>query len=491
LNSIHGQVNNSVSHPFWRSKRQGCSSTEFQCTSGQCIDETTVCDGVKDCTDGSDEVSSLCSKTACPSYTFKCDYGACIDRTKTCDGASNCADGSDEQLPSCVKRPNNGNCKDDEYRCESEKCIDGTLQCDGLKDCDDGSDETYSHCNNIRCPPFAFRCSYGACIDRNGRCDGRPQCADSSDEDPTLCGTAVPGTDNPCFNGAWSNPHPTCEPLLCPHLNSVSVDFKCSLNNNKVDCDEPMAPGTEAQLACKQAYRLVNEPGYTRLICQPNGMWDKPVFTCIQECGKEVGDGQPFITGGTQAEVGQFPWHVGIYRDDQNGFTQICGGTLVNPDTVISAAHCFWNDNYNRALDKSKFQVAAGKYYRDWNVEDTDIQRQKITGWGVGDDNEASKVLLTTQLPFVDFDKCWDEVSVTFRDFITKDKFCAGYTNGTSVCPGDSGGGLTFRYNERYYLRGIVSVGRRPEGSKKCYSDQYTVFTKVSVFLTWIQQYVR
>jgi hypothetical protein len=62
----------------------------------------------------------------------------------------------------------------------------------------------------------------------------------------------------------------------------VSVDIRCSLKGNKVDCDKPMAPGSEALLACKIAYQLTNEPGYNKVICQPNGNWDKPVFTCLQ-----------------------------------------------------------------------------------------------------------------------------------------------------------------------------------------------------------------
>ncbi|KAJ9575286.1 hypothetical protein L9F63_025769, partial [Diploptera punctata] len=85
----------------------------------------------------------------CPSIAFQCGYGACVDRTSLCDGVSNCADGSDEQHSSCTKPTTHGNCKSDEYRCDSGRCIDGTLLCDGLKDCDDGSDETYSHCNNF------------------------------------------------------------------------------------------------------------------------------------------------------------------------------------------------------------------------------------------------------------------------------------------------------------------------------------------------------
>jgi hypothetical protein len=54
-------------------------------------------------------------------------------------------------------------------------------------------------------------------------------------------------------------------------------------------------------------------------------------------CGKRNPKGRPFISNGVEAKVGEFPWHVGIYRYSANGtFQQICGGSLINPSTVVS-----------------------------------------------------------------------------------------------------------------------------------------------------------
>ena len=39
-----------------------CDSDEFTCNSNTCISQTSVCDGVTDCDDGSDEWRSYCGR---------------------------------------------------------------------------------------------------------------------------------------------------------------------------------------------------------------------------------------------------------------------------------------------------------------------------------------------------------------------------------------------------------------------------------------------
>jgi len=62
--------------------------------------------------------------------------------------------------------------------------------------------------------------------------------------------------------------------------------------------------------------------------------------------------------------------------------------------------------------------------------------------------------------------------------------------SGSSVCDGDSGGGLVFETNGQWYLRGIVSVslGTSAEtGDFNCNRNLYSLYTKVSNHMTWIQ----
>lgn len=58
--------------------------------------------------------------------------------------------------------------------------------------------------------------------------------------------------------------------------------------------------------------------------------------------------------------------------------------------------------------------------------------------------------------------------------------------SGSSVCDGDSGGGLCFEKDNVWYLRGIVSVS--PENRGTCDYNSYVGFTYISHFRDWIRE---
>lgn len=74
----------------------------------------------------------------CLDKEYECsDKLTCIHKSWLCDGTKDCPDGSDESPENCQ----NITCRVDQYQCKDRSCISGHLHCNGHPDCHDGSDE--------------------------------------------------------------------------------------------------------------------------------------------------------------------------------------------------------------------------------------------------------------------------------------------------------------------------------------------------------------
>lgn len=242
----------------------------------------------------------------------------------------------------------------------------------------------------------------------------------------------------------------------------------------------------------------------------------------------------PFIIGGGETTIASAPWMVQLgYSDPATGNGYFCGGTLVAPNKVLTAAHCVagldWVSNGavlagTTDLDDYATGTPAG-VYRQWThpryneataqndiavlTLDRPLEQQwlrlaasddsalykagtaaTVYGWGLtsgAEDATLSTKLKKASLPLVADSTCNSAMQAVLGDdeFIEGSMTCAGTPatgadEGTnSPCNGDSGGPLVVGNK----IVGIVSWGVAGCTGK----GAYPVFTKVSSY-AWAAQ---
>ena len=80
---------------------------DYSCLDPMCIPKSKVCDGIDDCSEGSDETDEVCGDSKCNDDEWTCrtplptgDH-QCISLDQLCDGEIHCIDGSDENEDIC------------------------------------------------------------------------------------------------------------------------------------------------------------------------------------------------------------------------------------------------------------------------------------------------------------------------------------------------------------------------------------------------------
>ncbi|CAB1347616.1 unnamed protein product [Coregonus sp. 'balchen'] len=238
-------------------------------------------------------------------------------------------------------------------------------------------------------------------------------------------------------------------------------------------------------------------------------------LTC-SDCGEQGQSDR--IVGGVEASIEQWPWQVSLQHNGQH----TCGGSLVSPRWVVTAAHCFsgskelsrWrvvsgrtymgilggsyvdkiilNGDYNAALNdydmammRLTIPITVGNFRRPVCLPPLNLglkagDQMTVTGWGhLHEKGKASPVLQKAIIPLIDSDQC--SSPAVYGDSITPRMLCAGYLEGkVDACQGDSGGPLVY-LSGQWQLVGVVSwgIGCAREG-------QPGVYCNVDEMLNWI-----
>eukprot|EP00102_Acyrthosiphon_pisum_P023897 XP_016661107.1 PREDICTED: low-density lipoprotein receptor-related protein isoform X4 [Acyrthosiphon pisum] len=366
---------------------------EYRCTSGQCIDVTTICDGTSDCNDGSDETSELCKSRVCPTSTFTCNYGACISKQRKCDGSQQCADGSDEagcgsngdRKPLTPVNQHHPTSQFTQRPTTTYQTNGPTTQRTTTQRTT--TQRTTTQTSNMRScmVPYMEGTVYSLFETES---DQNPSLSPGSLVGPS---TAVEETCEEGYykttsnriiicsgNGKWK---PKADKLClkrCPSVFSESLDVECIFNGKKYDCSNPSIPGTVLTPKCKVTHTIPNGQIETpiKLRCQQDGKWSDRLYTCIPYCGRPYTPNKILILNGVEAKYGSAPWNVGVYRkSNNNSFSMICGGSLISTNLVVSAAHCFWQERLTSRilLNDGTYKVGVGKYKSDITIKDNEF----------------------------------------------------------------------------------------------------------------------
>ncbi|XP_021951669.1 CLIP domain-containing serine protease 2 isoform X2 [Folsomia candida] len=349
----------------------------------------------------------------------------------------------------------------------------------------------------------------------------------------------------------------SCPPLL--KLLEPPVDFDNLRKLQESTCDEA---GAEPKVCCvikrEEGKSQGGDKGSSTLdrILNHKNLHLLPTST---SCGKSdpVELTPDRVAGGTDAGLGTYPWMVLVgytmTSSSKPGPIQYgCGGTLINSNYVLTAAHCVSGlpagflptiirvGEYNQTADvdcaenvcapkAQNIPIAETIAHESYDVtekkeNDIAIIRMKkhvalgpfvapiclphgerlqkvsvrpwVAGWGrtTADNPDQTAVLQHVSVPFQSMEKCNELYGAALGNEVDDGRFCAGGEKGKDSCKGDSGGPLMLALKAKsanWALR-VFQFGVVSLGPKDCDTSAFpALYTKVSHFMPWLLDHLK
>lgn len=244
----------------------------------------------------------------------------------------------------------------------------------------------------------------------------------------------------------------------------------------------------------------------------------------------------PKIIGGVLASNGEIPWQVALVGGTAVDLYigQFCGGSLIHPSWVLTAAHCVTTgvtpdapstvdvvagiNNLSTGVGYQRRDVTQIIVHSSWDPDtfDNDIAllhlsspvtlggsgagataviplvpasigsmagtNSLVSGWGNTSTSGSAypEDLYKVVVPIVDNSICND--ASHYNGQITNNMLCAGFdAGGYDSCQGDSGGPMAVVNSGQFQLAGVVSWGT---GCAQPYRPG--VYARVSQYTSWI-----